>query len=127
MFDAKATRSLLADLHNANPRIALNWPIEERELIAWERGHGVEVPADYRTFLVEIGNGGPGPGMGLWPLGQWAPMRDALEPIDPSLGDLRAAFPHRNAWNLSVERLECPDFETEEEEDAWNEALDAEY
>jgi hypothetical protein len=127
MFDTALVRTLLGELQTAAPGVSLNRPIKERELLAWEREHGVQVPTEYRTFLLEFGNGGAGPGFGLWPLGKWAPMRDALEAIAPSLGDLRAAFPHRDAWNLSDERINPPDFDTLDEEDAWGDARDAEY
>ena len=33
-------------------------PIKEGELIAWEREHHVELPAEYRAYLLELGNGG---------------------------------------------------------------------
>lgn len=47
----------------------LNGPISERELVGWERGHGIELPADYRAYLSELGNGGAGPYYGSFPLG----------------------------------------------------------
>jgi hypothetical protein len=127
VFDPLLIRRLIGELHAADPQYSMNLPIKARDLIAWERSHGIELPADYRTFLLEVGNGGAGPGAGLWPIGQWAPMTDLLELIDPSLGDLKTPFPHREAWNLSEERLEGPDFDNDDEEDAYNEALNEEY
>lgn len=41
-------------------------PLEE--LAAWEELMEVTLPADYRTYLTQLGNGGAGPAYGLFPL-----------------------------------------------------------
>lgn len=71
MFDAAEVRTLLANLREADTRTrvfgsrshryALGPPVPEATLGAWERQHGIELPADYRAFLLELGNGGAGP------------------------------------------------------------------
>jgi hypothetical protein len=40
-------------------------PLTERALAEFESAHEVCLPADYRRFLAEVGNGGPGPGFGM--------------------------------------------------------------
>lgn len=136
MFDVAEARRLLARLRDADRnfivfgasshRYDFEPRLPEPQLRAWEREHGIELPAEYRAFLTELGNGGAGPFYGVFPLGMWDGSGEPLESwVD---GDLRAPFPHREAWNLAPSRLEPPeDFESDEEEDAWNEALDAEY
>lgn len=133
MFDVAEARRLLARLREADRNLVvfgasshrynLERQLSDRELRAWEREHGIELPAEYRAFLSELGNGGAGPFYGVFPLGMWDGG-----PLESWAGDLRAPFPHREAWNLPASRLERPeDFESDEEEDAWNEALAAEY
>lgn len=53
-----------ADIH----RFRANSPIPEQELGALETEHGVELPSDYRSYLVEVGDGGAGPWQGLLPI-----------------------------------------------------------
>ncbi len=119
MFDAKAIRSALERLRAADPRLEipgakghryhLNPPIAERELIMWERDHEITLPDEYRRFLLELGNGGVGPYYGVFPLGRWDGAGDTMESFSDVVGDLRAPFPHRTAWNLPVERRTPPD------------------
>jgi len=138
MFDVAEARSLLARLREADPnlqvfgasfhRYAFEPRISESRLRSWEHEHGVELPSAYREFLTELGNGGAGPFYGIFPLGMWDGSGRALESWVGAAGDLRAAFPHREAWNLPASRFERPEeFDSDEDEDAWNEALDAEY
>jgi hypothetical protein len=46
--------------------------IAEREVRSLEGRYGIQLPADYRLFITELGNGGAGPGSGLQIFG-WAP------------------------------------------------------
>jgi len=43
-------------------RFRLDAPLEEVELYAFEKEHGIRLPKDYRAFLKHAGNGGPGYG-----------------------------------------------------------------
>lgn len=138
MFDPTGVRALVARLRAADPSRSIfganghhfefRARIKERDLVAWERRHRVDLPSDYRAYLLELGNGGAGPYYGIHPLGMWDGDRRELEPIDEEcLGDLCAPFPHRTAWNFPAARFEPPDFANDDEEDAWNTALDSEY
>lgn len=138
MFDVAEASRQLARLREADRnftvfgasshRYEFEPRLPESELRVWEREHGIELPPEYRAFLSELGNGGAGPFYGVFPLGMWDGSGGPLESWVDAAGDLRAPFPHREAWNLPPSRLERPeDFESDEEEDAWNEALDAEY
>lgn len=52
-------------------------------LEAFENYHEVELPPLYRVFLLEVGEGGPGPFGGLLPLASWDAL--AMEEPEPSL------------------------------------------
>lgn len=43
-------------------------PAEMEAVDRWEAHHGVKLPADYRAFVTQVCNGGPGPDYGLAPL-----------------------------------------------------------
>jgi len=64
-FDAART-NFGADSHGYQ----LARPLSERTVRAFERKHRVSLPDDYRSFLVGMGNGGAGPGYGVYPLGR---------------------------------------------------------
>jgi len=65
---------------------AMRPPIEPMKLAQLERQHGIELPDDYRAFLLEIGNGGAGPGYGLYGL------EAALEERGPGVWGLSDPF-----------------------------------
>jgi len=113
---------------SASHRYALNAPAREQEVLSFEATHGVAIPAAYRRFLLELGNGGAGPHNGLFPLGLWDGSGRGLEPWgEHGVGVLREPFPHRVHWNLPPERFEPPDFSDDDAEDSWQNALDDEY
>ncbi len=43
-------------------------PLKEKEVLAFEERHRITLPEGYRDFLLQIGNGGLGPGTGVLPL-----------------------------------------------------------
>ena len=47
--------------------------LPEQALAGFEREHGLTLPAEYRLFLAQAGNGGAGPYDGLVPLAAWRP------------------------------------------------------
>jgi hypothetical protein len=55
----------------ASHRFEMNPPLDRGALREFEKKHAVTIPADYRAFLLEVGNGGAGPYYGLFPLERW--------------------------------------------------------
>jgi hypothetical protein len=70
-------------------RYRMSTPLSEQEVRAFESRHGVTLPADYREFLLRVGNGGAGPYYGVLPLGH----HKAALPL------LHQSFPHTSDWN----------------------------
>ena len=94
--------------------------LAKAELESVEQQWDVTFPDDYRTFLLEVGRGGAGPGYGLFPLVRardvWRFEGDGGELVS----EVKRPFPHREKWNASFrERGEG------EDEDAYWEALAA--
>ncbi|BCM88409.1 hypothetical protein IAD21_00240 [Abditibacteriota bacterium] len=59
--------------------------LSEVELAEFEQTHRVRLPEDYRLFLHEVGNGGPGPyRAGAGPYYGLEPLQDAVEECDLS-------------------------------------------
>ena len=140
-MDSKAIHSHLDELRQLDPDFTvfgasshhyeLNAPSELQEIEDFEREHKVLLPDDYRSFLIQCGNGGAGPFYGLFPIrfydGAGGPL-ERWKQGDGILGLLQEPFPHSEPWNLSDERLELPDtFASDDEEDKWHEELDEEY
>jgi hypothetical protein len=82
----------------ASHRYRLNPPLEPAELAAFEARHRVELPADYRRFLLESGNGGAGPDYGLRALDDDLVMSDLAQP-----------FGLTHAWNEGGAEGEMPE------------------
>jgi hypothetical protein len=72
----------------------LNPVASSEEVAAFESYHGISLPREYREFLLSVGNGGAGPGCGVFPLGEFGRF---------GVGDLAAPFPHRETWNAPDE------------------------
>jgi hypothetical protein len=80
-------------------RYALAAPLPEAEIRAFEERHGIALPAEYRSFVAEVGDGPAGPAHGLMPLAvprpeagdDWAVDDEWQEDRRP--GRLAAAFP----------------------------------
>ncbi|MGV9453730.1 SMI1/KNR4 family protein [Streptomyces sp. NPDC003635] len=60
----------------ATHRYELAPRLPEAEIRAFEEGHGVDLPVEYRSFVAEVGNGPAGPGHGLMPLTSPRPEAD---------------------------------------------------
>lgn len=66
-----------------------------------EEKYHVQLPVDYRQFLLEVGNGGAGPYYGVFRLGEqddgWGfrPWEGGL-----LMGDPAVPFPYQDNWNL---------------------------
>ncbi len=76
----------------------MNPPLKENEVSDFETRWSISLPDEFRSFLLLVGNGGAGPGYGLYPLGQSMHLRElidcdsnTLKPEDP--------FPHTQPWN----------------------------
>jgi hypothetical protein len=73
-----------SDLHEYR----LNPCLSEAEIQQFELESHITLPIDYRSFLLEVGNGGAGPGYGLFSLN--------LTATDSSLAQ---PFPLKEVWN----------------------------
>jgi hypothetical protein len=77
-----------------------NPPVTESRLHEFESRRGVQLPEDYRGFLLNVGNGGAGPHYGLFALGEMA------ENVSPLLnGILTGSMKHwKNFENSNLNR-----------------------
>ena len=103
-------------------------PLSSQQVKGFETEWGFQLPGDYRLFLTAVGNGGAGPGYGLFPLGMADDIGDDMKPWDDFLvGRPGSQFPHERAWNLPLDQLQPPDELGQEQLDAWFEHHDTEY
>lgn len=87
-------------------RFKLNSTLTEAQITNIERYHNIILPPDYRRFLLEIGNGGMGPGYyGLLPL-------LGHHYFDPKY--LSVPFQYTDVWLYNSENVDL-DNETDEE------------
>lgn len=108
-WDPADVRRQLADLaaaeryqppHRRRPDgYRLNPPIDPEELDQLETRWGVTVPEPYRSFVLELGDGGPGPGpCGLFRIDRSNLGRDYDEAeLDRTF--FATPWPHRGTWN----------------------------
>jgi len=75
--------------------LALHPTVDEAEISAFEERHGVILPLEYRAFLMWIGDGGAGPGYGMFRLHRTVWDYDRTLPGD----FLRTAFRHQEAYD----------------------------
>lgn len=108
-------------------RWALEPALSAGELAELEGELRVELPEEYRSFLLTAGRGGAGPAYGLFPLrrvdGRWAWEGDGADLTDRDT--LHQPFPHTEAFNPADELPEPPDEEDYDTVEAFNEAEDA--
>lgn len=70
-------------------------PIAEAELAALEAEHEIRLPADYRAYLTQVGDGGAGPWQGL------LPVREAIrQSLQNSPGGLTKTFRHGRVYHF---------------------------
>ncbi len=82
----------------------LNPTKTEGELVTFERIHKIQLPASYRAFLAQVGNGGAGSYYGLEPL-ENSQYEDLDSHNQAYLIDLSQPFPHTEPWNLDFGNL----------------------
>ena len=96
-------------------------PKTEEELSRLEERSGIELPVDYRSFLLEIGDGidsgfecgGAGPGYGLFRVETIANLTEALSQPFPLTGSILNAVeldesqPQWHAWHNAHDRSSC--------------------
>lgn len=130
-FATAALREALHRLRRAQPdvfgasvhRFRVNTPLADADLQALELRHAIKLPADYRRFLVEIGNGGAGPYYGIFPLGSFDGSGDGLQPWGDFVGTLAEAFAYHEPWNDLTGR---PDYAlADDDEDEYERRMDA--
>jgi len=110
-MEFSAINATIEGLRTASPKpdifgashhgFALNPPLPEKDVVAFERKYRIELPADYRRFLTEVGNGGAGPYYGMFRLGERMDMRSLVgwDENDGVVGVLSESFPHTAPWN----------------------------
>lgn len=75
----------------------LGLPLEEEEIVQFEQEFGIEIPKEYRAFLKNIGDGGAGPGYGLYSLEQ---IKSELNNMSKNY--LSKEFPLKKEWNKDI-------------------------
>jgi hypothetical protein len=123
-FDTIAIRGVLQHLRSAAPdifgadghRFTLNPPLGETQVLAFERQHTIRLPAEYRRFLVELGNGGAGPYYGIHPLGTTDGISGDVEPWGDAVGSLAEPFMFREPWNDLTGRPDDALLDSDEQE-----------
>ncbi|MEV4738918.1 SMI1/KNR4 family protein [Streptomyces sp. NPDC049555] len=84
----------------ATHRYRLRPALEEADVRAFERRHGVELPGSYRRFLLHVADGGAGPHHGIVGLTEDVDEDEALHDVrqeDLQPGTLATPFPHTRA------------------------------
>lgn len=115
-----------SDFYSQVHHFRTNLPLTEQEVATFEARHRVTLPADYREFLIHVGNGGAGPAYGLFSLGTYDEP-DSWTEDDGFVGVLSEPFPHTVPWNDLTGK---PEYDEDREgnqewEDEYNRRLDA--
>lgn len=99
-YDKKQPRTLYGfKTYGANKHLfRLNPVIQMSEVVKFELKHKIKLPDDYKFFITKIGNGGAGPGNGLFSLQKWDYELENL-----NLDFLSIEFPHKKEdnWNMN--------------------------
>jgi hypothetical protein len=77
----------------------LSPPLQMRSVVQFERRHGVELPEEFRHFLLVAGRGGAGPGFGLMTPSSSVRRNRKLQPAAPF------PFSTAQAMKVGAERL----------------------
>lgn len=74
----------------ASHRYQLRPPLDEPAIAAFEARHDIELPADYRTFVREVGDGGAGPDYGVYGLyfAEYSVLRDPFPYVERTVNVL---------------------------------------
>lgn len=101
--DPEGTLAFGASAH----RYRLDPPLDDSEVAAFEARYAIVLPADYREFVLHVGNGGAGPYYGVFRLGEMDDVHGhAAWVAGTFVGDPSKPFPHTQPWNLSKDELE---------------------
>lgn len=102
-WELLSVRHRLADMAAKDPdlrrfgasthKYQLNPPLAQAKVEAFERRWNITLPESYRSFIIDVGNGGAGPYYGLYRVGDTDPLLDPDGPL------LAMPFPHVTAWN----------------------------
>ena len=95
-------------------RYKLNPCISQAKLQAFEQKYNIRLPQDYRQFLLSIGNGGAGPGYGLFGIGYKSEMTRILQKEGKDF--LGQIFPGEDFFEEDDEDFEDEDEDLEDEE-----------
>jgi len=90
----------------------LNPVLPEKAILKFETNYKIKLPLDYRSFLMEIGNGGAGPYYGVFPLGEYD--EGVWKENDGFVGVLSEFFPYTSDWNEEPNFPNENDYEDEE-------------
>jgi hypothetical protein len=104
-LDVSLIKQKLGLLERARPRsraheLCLNPCLSEPEVRQFEQKYRIELPEDYRDFLLKVGNGGAS----VFPLGIESQAYSYQQAMEMWLtGDLalNQPFPHHEAWNMA--------------------------
>ena len=108
---------------------AIEPPLAEEAVRHFEQTHRISLPADYRRFLIEVGNGGAGPAYGLFRLGEMDEGHDQgpWHEGDGFVGILAEPWPHTGPWNDLTGRPDDSEFDEDPESEERYLAWDAIY
>jgi hypothetical protein len=87
-----------ASAHGFEPQAVL----QETHVRNFEREYGICLPAEYRHFITQVGNGGAGPYYGVFPLGEMDGLEATLQKWhenDGFVGVLSESFRLACNWN----------------------------